>query len=187
MATASAVKIGPGLLYVAPIGTTEPTTGSGALPSATWLPLGYTSEGSTFTSETTIEDIIVAETLTPIRRIPTKRDSKLEVSLVEMSVTNWAVAMNGGTIGAPSGGFVRFDPPQIGSEQRLMLVWDADDHGERLLLKRVLASGAVSMAHKKAPDKSEMPITFVCELPDNTNLEFVYWGSAALNYDDPHS
>ena len=113
MGTPSAVKVGPGLLYVAPIGTTEPTSPTATLPSA-WVPLGYTEEGHTFTPETTYEDIEVAEELDPIRYVNTRRTGSFEVELAEINLQNFAIAHNGGSISGPTGGFVSFEPPDIG-------------------------------------------------------------------------
>lgn len=185
MGTVADVHIGPGLLYVAPLGTTEPTTGSGTLPSA-WVPVGYTEAGHTFTTETTTEGIEVAEELSPIKYAATKRESKLEVALAETNVRNWDIALNGGTIGTPTGGFVTFEPPTIGEEQRLMLMWQSDEEDEALLLRKVLSSGAIAVARQKAPNKATIPVTFVCELPDNGDPEWMYFGDATSAYDDPH-
>lgn len=185
MGTPADVHIGPGLLYVAPIGTSEPTTGSGALPSA-WVAIGYTEAGHTFTTETTIEGIEVEEKLDPIKYSATKRESKLEVAMAETNTRNWAIALNGGTIGSPSGGFVTFEPPDPGDEQRLMVMWQSDEGDEALLLRKVLSSGAIAVARKKAPDKATIPVTFNCEIPDNADPPWQYYGGADSAFDDPH-
>lgn len=185
MGTPADVHIGPGLLYVAPIGTTEPTTGSGTLPSA-WVPIGYTEDGHTFTTETTVEGIEVEELLTPIKYASTSRESRLEVAMAETNVRNWAIALNGGDIGTPTGGFVTFEPPALGDEQRLMVMWQSDEGDEGLLLRKALSSGAIAVARKKAPDKATIPVTFVCEVPDNGDPEWMYYGDEASAYDDPH-
>lgn len=184
MGTPGDIEIGPGLLYVAPIGTTEPTTGSGALPSA-WIAIGYTESGHTFTTETTVEAVEVAESLDPIKYVATKRLSKLDCAMVEMNVQKWAIACNGGTIGSPSGGFVTFDPPTLGSEQRLMMMWQSDAGNEALLLRKVLASGTIAVARAKAPAKATIPVTFNCELPDSGE-PWRYFGPEASAYTDPH-
>ena len=50
--TVENVHLGVGWLYVAPIGTTEPTTASAALDAA-FDPIGYTEDGSQFTTQVT--------------------------------------------------------------------------------------------------------------------------------------
>lgn len=185
MGTPAAVKVGPGLLYVAPIGTTEPTTGSGALPSA-WVAIGYTDNGSLFNSETNFEDIEVEEELEPIRTTATKRTTNMDFEMAEINARNLSIAYNGGTIGSPSGGFVTFEPPALGSESRLMVMWQSDDDQEALLLRRVVQIGSVGMPRRKAPDKTVIPVSFRVEIPTDGAKPFKFWEPSALAYTDPH-
>lgn len=185
--TAAGVKVGPGLIYIAPIGTTEPTTVSGTLPSANWIPVGYTEDGSLFSSDVTFEDIEVAEELDPIRTTPTRRNTTFEVQLAEINAQNLNLAYNGGTIGSPTGGYVTFEPPALGAELRVMLCWNADDAQERLLLRRVLATGTIAIPRRKAPAKALIPITFKVELPLDGAKAFKFWEPSALSVDDLHS
>ena len=186
MGTPAAVKVGPGLLYVAPIGTTEPTTVSAALPSA-WVPIGYTDTGSIFNSAMTYEDIEVAEELDPIRTTATKRVISVTFSMAEINAQNWNVAFNGGTITGPTTGFVTFEPPALGSEQRLMLVWNSDDAQERLLCRRVVQVGSLAIPRGKAPAKAVIPVDFRLEKPTDSSAVFKLWQPASLSYDDTHS
>jgi hypothetical protein len=186
MGTPAAVKVGPGLVYVAPIGTTEPTTVSAALPSA-WVPVGYTESGSTFTSAVTYEDIEVAEELDPIRTTATKRVTTFKLDMAEINAQNWNIAFNGGTIGTPTAGYVTFEPPDLGTEQRLMLVWNSDDAQERLLCRRVLQVGTIETARQKAPNKSLIPAEFRLEIPTDGSAVFKMWLPSSLSTDDVHS
>lgn len=186
MGTPAAVKVGPGLLYVAPIGTTEPTTGSAAVPSA-WTPIGYTDTGHVFTAETTFEDVEVAEELDPIRTLATKRAVSVEFDMAEVNAQNLNIAANGGTIGTPTAGFVTYEPPALGQEQRLMLLWQSDDHQEQLLVRRVLSVGSVGMPRRKAPDKTVIPINFKAEIPLDGAKVYKLWEPASLATDDAHS
>ena len=181
MGTPAGVKIGPGLLYMAPIGTAEPTTGSGALPSA-WIPLGYTDEGSEFTFETTFEDVNVAEELDPVKIVATGRMTSVKFSLAEITARNLQAAMNGGAIGAPAGGFVAFEPPDLGQEVRKMIVWQADDNEERWLLRRVLQVGSIVIPRKKAPAKAVIPAEFRTEVPTDGSPIFKAWINSALPF-----
>lgn len=181
MGTPAGVKVGPGLLYIAPIGTTEPSDVSGALPSA-WTAVGYTEEGSTFKFETKFEDVEVAEELDPVKIVATGRMSSVEFKMAEINARNVSKAFNGGTIGTPTGGSVTFEPPDLGAETRVMLVWQSDDNQERWLLRRVLQTGAVEIARKKAPDKSVIPVEFKCEIPTDGSTIFKAWITSALAY-----
>ncbi len=185
--TAAAVKVGPGLIYVAPIGTTEPTTVSAALPSANWTAIGYTESGSTFTSNVTYEDIEVAEELDPIRTTATKRVTTFGFEMAEINAQNWNIAFNGGTIGTPTTGFVTFEPPALGTEQRLMLCWNSDDAQERLLCRRVLQVGSIETARQKAPNKALIPAEFRLEIPLDGSKIFKLWQPSALATDDAHT
>lgn len=185
MGTPAAVKLGPGLLYVAAIGTTEPTTVSGALPSA-WVALGYTDDGSEITFDMTFEDVPVAEELDPVKVVATGRMASAKFNLAQMTARNLSVAFNGGTITGPTGGSVTFEPPDLGEEERLMLIWQADDNAERWLFRRVLQVGSVTMARKKAPDKATIPCEFRTEIPTDGSAIFKVWMDAALDYDDVH-
>lgn len=185
MGTPAAVKLGPGLLYVAPIGTTEPTTLTGALPSA-WVALGYTEEGSEITFEMSFEDVPVAEELDPVKVVATGRMTTVQFELAQLTARNLSVAFNGGTITGPTGGYVTFDPPDLGEEERLMLVWQADDNEERWLFRRVLQVGSVTIARRKAPDKATIPCEFKCEIPTDGSGIFKVWVTDDLDYDEVH-
>lgn len=181
MGTPAAVKIGPGLLYIAPIGTTEPTTGSGALPSA-WVALGYTEEGSTITFDMTFEDVDVAEELDPVKVVATGRMSSVKFSLAELTARNLHTAFNGGSVGSPSAGFVTYEPPDLGAETRTMLLWQADDNAERWLFRRCLQVGTVEIPRRKAPDKAVIPCEFRTEVPTDGSAIFKAWIDSSLPY-----
>lgn len=185
MGTPAAVKLGPGLLYVAPIGTTEPTTVSGALPSA-WIALGYTDKGSEITFSMSFDDVMVAEELDPVKVVATGRSTSVKFELAEMTARNLSVAFNGGTITSPSGGSVTFEPPDLGQEQRVMLVWQSDDNAERWMFRRCLQVGNVTVARRKAPDKATIPCEFKTEIPTDGSAIFKVWVDSSLAHNDVH-
>lgn len=185
MGTPAAVKLGPGHLYVAAIGTTEPSSLTGALPSA-WVDLGYTEEGSEIGFEMTFEDVNVAEELDPVKVVATARSASIKFDLAQLTARNLSVAFNGGTITGPTGGYVTFDPPDLGEEERLMIVWQADDNEERWLFRRVLQVGSVNIARRKAPDKATVPCEFRTEIPTNGSGIFKVWVIDDLDYNDVH-
>lgn len=185
MGTPNAVRVDVGLIYVAPVGTAEPATPSAAIPSA-WVPVGYTESGNVFSTETTSEEVNVAEELDPIRYVNTKRVGTFEVELAEINIQNFAIAHNGGTIGSPSGGFVTFEPPDFGDEARLAVLWRADDDLEQLVVRQCLSSSAVAIQRRKAPQKATIPVTFKMEKPSNGDRSFKVWAQSSLPYTDPH-
>ena len=62
------VAVDVGILYAAPIGTTEPTGASSVLDTA-WREVGYTEDGTTFSTEVDAQEIVVEELLDPIRYV----------------------------------------------------------------------------------------------------------------------
>lgn len=189
MGTAAAVFVGPGLIYVAPVGTSEPATPTASIPSA-WVPLGYTESGHVFNVETTSEPVEVAEELDPIRYVNTRRTGSFDVELAEISATNWNIALNGGSIGTPTGGYVTFEPPDLGDEQRLAILWrgDPDDSSdEQLVVRQALATGAIGIQRRKAPQKATIPLSFRMEKLTAGTKSFKAWSLASLSTDDVHS
>lgn len=91
------VTTGPGTLYYAPLGTAEPATRVAAWPSG-WVPVGYTAEGHTFSTSLNVDDIEVAELLDPVRRVTTKRDSKVAFAMAEATLAHLKLILNGGTV-----------------------------------------------------------------------------------------
>ncbi len=90
------VTTGPGTLYYAPLGTTEPATRVAAWPAG-WVPVGYTAEGHSFNSSLSTDKIEVAELLDPVRHVTTGRDTKVAFALAEMTLAHLKLILNGGT------------------------------------------------------------------------------------------
>ncbi len=90
------VTTGPGTLYYAPLGTTEPATRVATWPAG-WVAVGYTAEGHSFSSSLSIDDIEVAELLDPVRRVTTKRDTKVAFAMAEITLAHLKLLLNGGS------------------------------------------------------------------------------------------
>lgn len=170
--TAGNVHIGPGRIYVANIGTAEPSNGSTALPSA-WTPVGYTEDGSQFTTETTRAEIEVAEELDPIRYVATKRASSLVFQMAETTRKRLVLALGGGVVVTEDGTY--YEPPDPGTDVPVMIVWDSNEDptavdgdgngNRRMLFRQCRPSGQIQLARRKAPAKSLLPVTFNIEKP----------------------
>ena len=99
--TSPNILVDPGFLWVAPVGTADPTnTVAGsvftdAIPVA-WLPLGATTEGSTFSYSTSVEPIRVAELFDPVRYATTERGGSISFNLASYTLSNYRRALNGG-------------------------------------------------------------------------------------------
>lgn len=167
--TPSNVKLGPGRLYFAPIGTAEPTTCSAALPSA-WKPVGYTENGTEVTIDISAEDIMVAEELDPIDRVTVSRTIRLVVEMAESTKSRLLLAMGGGAGNTDDS--TPFELPAAGAEVPVMLVWDEEDTptaaNRRWLFRSAYSAGSITTARRKAPAKSTITATFTSVKPSAT-------------------
>jgi hypothetical protein len=153
-----AVRVGPGKLYIGPIGSAEPTDLETDWDNA-WVALGYTDTGSEFIFEQTFEDVVVAEELDPVEVIQTARQTTINFALAELTAANMQRALNGGDINTPTG-LVTFEPPSVGSFVDSMIGWEADDHLERWVFRRCRNVGSVNLPRRKGADKAILPMSF---------------------------
>ncbi|MFI7449539.1 hypothetical protein ACIBQX_18730 [Nonomuraea sp. NPDC049714] len=160
------LALGPGKLYIAVLGTTEPTdlTTPWETVSAAWIPLGYTDEGSTFNYSVDSENVEVAEELDPVAVALTSRELGLSFALAEITASNLKRALNGGTI-TPGTGIVVFEPPALGEEVRTMLGWESEDATERWVYRKCLQIGAMEMSRAKGAAKATISCDYRLEKP----------------------
>lgn len=160
------VRVDVGTLYVAAIGTTEPTASSdlSALPSA-WREVGYTEDGSVFKYDIKSEDIEVAEELDPIRSIITSRTGMLEFKMAQASRRNLALALNVGASEANDATVL--EPPDPEDMVRCMLLHVSnDDQAVRgTLFRQCFNVGGLELDFAKAPKKLLLPVSFKVEKP----------------------
>jgi hypothetical protein len=159
---ATEVRVGPGRLYAAPVGSTEPTDLVTAWAAA-WVDLGYTEEGHVFSASPTFEPVTVAEEVDPIKYEATGREMRVDFALAQVTATNLSRALNGGTITTGTG-IVTFEPPAVGAEVRVALGWQSLDNKERWVWRKCMQTGSVDIARRKAPDKGTVPMSFMCEI-----------------------
>ena len=158
----------PGLLYVAAIGTTEPTTSSdlaaATLPSA-WREVGYTEDGSVFKYDVKSEDIEVAEELDPIGSAITGRTGTLEFKMAQATRRNLYLALNMGAAGANDG--TTIEPPDPSGMVRVMLLHVSNDAGSvrGTLFRQCFNVGGLEEDFSKAPKKVLIPVMFKLEKP----------------------
>jgi hypothetical protein len=174
------VKIGPGTLYAAPLGSVEPTSVTGAW-GAGWSALGYTEQGSEFDFGPTTAAVSVEEELWPIREVITGYAGKLTFALAEITRANLALVLNAGfgssvvsaSQGANSDGSLWQEPPAPGGEQRVMLGWDAQYDGAasgsdpvgRLIIRQALQTGTIKAIRRKGNNKTTYSAEFTLEKP----------------------
>lgn len=177
MGTSANVLLGPGLLYVAPVATTEPTNASTALPSADWRAVGYTEDGTTFTYEITNEAIEVEEEFDPVFYRTTGRMGTVAFQMAEITRQNLALAVNLGADAANNA--ASLEPPAPNSEVRVKVALDTDD-GARWIWRQCLQASSIEIARKKAPDKTLLPVEFRLEKPTGVQPWIVFPNATAL-------
>lgn len=160
------VRTGPGWFHIAPLGSTEPDDLSTGTPEdwssidSDWVNLGYTDGGAEFIFNQTFEDIAVDQELDPIAVLQTARSIAVNVSVAELTAANLETAFNGGDVATPGGGITTFEPPEAGDFTHVMLGFEPLDALERWVFRKCLQVGSVSLARRKAPDKSLIPLSF---------------------------
>jgi hypothetical protein len=160
------VKLGPGRLWYAPLGTAEPTDASTVLPIA-WLPIGYTENGTEIVTTVTAEDIEVAEEFDPIDNIQTKRVTVLNVEMAESTKRNLLLAIAGGSGAAATNDGIAFEFPDADQITGVMMVWEStlstpDSTNRRWLLRTAKPNGTITTVRRKAPAKSSITASFTC-------------------------
>lgn len=175
----------PGMLWIAPLATADPTnTVAGSKftddPPVAWIPLGATTDGTSFSYSTTVEAIRVAEFFDPIKYATTERSGSMSFALANWTASNVKRAMNGGVAALTSTGttgseLTRLTPPAPGSEVRSMVLWESTDATVRVLLYQVLQGGDVSIEFKKAPSFAGIPFTMNMEIPAGGTAPFDIW------------
>ncbi|WP_394620950.1 hypothetical protein JNUCC0626_18205 [Lentzea sp. JNUCC 0626] len=161
---AAPLSLGPGRLWVAPLGTALPTDLGTALDAA-FKPVGYTEEGSEFSYELTSDPVEVAESLDPVFYRTTGRNGTVTFAMAENTVRNLTLAFNGGSVTRTTSGAVSYEPPEPGTEVRKVLVFDSEDGEERWIFNQVFQGGSVTMSRRKGADKTTIPVEFRLEKP----------------------
>lgn len=169
------VALGPGQLFIAVLGSTEPTDLSTAWDAA-WKPLGYTNDGSQQSYAPSYDDVEVAEELDPVDSVPTGRKITVSFDLAENTALNYKRAMNGGTItvsGVAPDQIFKFEPPALGTETQVMIGFESEDHAERWVWRQCKQTGSSETSRKKGADKALIPMEFTCYPPDAGGTPFV--------------
>jgi hypothetical protein len=159
------IALGPGKLYIAPLGSSGPANLDDAWAVA-WTLLGYTDAGSTQSYAPSYEDVEVAEELEAVDSVPTARTLSVSFSLAELTAKNLKTAFNGGTVTfVPAGGGVTtphtvFEPPELGQETHAMVGFEAEDGLERIFWRECKQVGNVETARQKGAGKGLIPCEF---------------------------
>jgi hypothetical protein len=172
------VDIDVGVLYVAPIGTTEPASATSALDDA-WREVGYTEAGSTISTNITTADVEVAELIDPVATKTTKRVTTVSFAMAQMTRANLMLALNQGAAGTDTDTAV--EPVALSAEVRVMLLWESEQTGadqRRWVFRQCYNTGSLEIANAKSPQKRLMAVQFTLEKPSSAQ-PFKVWPSAS--------
>jgi hypothetical protein len=166
--TPQALSLGPGYLYIGPLNTVEPvdlvTPWQGVSPN--WLFLGYTDGGSTFQYQLATAPVDVAEELDPISVASTGRSAGLQFVLSELTGTNLMRALNAPSSALTAGaGIVNFEPPDLGTEVRRAIGFEAEDHTERWIYRQCFQTGQMQIQRQKGANNATIACDFTLEKP----------------------
>ncbi len=154
-----AISVGPGLLYIAETGSTEPTDIDPSTWDAAWTELGYTDAGSEFKVAPTSNDVNVAEETDPVLTIVSTTKTTLTATLAQITAFNLAVAFGGGTITTGTTGEpVTFEPPPAGEQNFYMLGWAALDFSEALVWRKCQPDGSLDLNRQAGATKAGIPV-----------------------------
>lgn len=171
--TGANVKLGPGRIYVAALGTAEPTTATAVIPSA-WWPLGYTESGTEIQFNRSSENVMVAEEFDPIDVVNVSRDIVLNVEIAERTKKRLILVHGGGAGGVDDA--TPFELPDPETNTGVMMVWDSDkadtptSTNRRRLFRLVKPTGSVTESQARAPAKQSVKASFAVLQPTGAGL-----------------
>jgi hypothetical protein len=170
--TSNLIQSGPGRVYYAPLGTAIPSiTAAASKIVATWtswVQLGSTDAGITYTESTDTADISVAESLYPIRTVVTSKSSRISFTANEISDLTWKLAMNGGTATSSGAGVTKlttYVPPLVGGEVRVMMSFVDNLDTEAIVWPQVFNVGSVEYVRGTYDTKAGLSMEFNAEIP----------------------
>lgn len=170
------IVLGAGYLYKAPLASTLPTnTVAGSKFTDTWpvawIPVGVTKDGHSWSYKLSTDQLVVAEYLAPLKYVETGVEIGVDFEIVQVTIGNYKLAMNGGTVTTVSGTgattLTKYGPPAVGSSVRSMLGWESEDGTERVVFYQCLQGGEVKITHKKGADSASLPVSFNVEQPSS--------------------
>jgi hypothetical protein len=96
----SQIVAGPGLIYLAPVGSTLPTLTLPLVWPAAWYAVGYTDAGIDAIYTPTIKELYVDEATAPVGDILEKEKFVVQAHLAEVNLMNLQAAISASTLGS---------------------------------------------------------------------------------------
>lgn len=158
-----------GDIYIAPVGTSLPTTEVAALNGA-FINLGYTTEeGTSLNYGQTTEEIGAWQSATPVRRIRTGTSMAVTFNLLQFNRLSTSLAFGGGTWSNASATSWRYDPPDEDdavAEYAMVVDWQDGSKKTRLVMERSTVSEDVQTTLVRT-NAAVLPITLKSLKPEN--------------------
>lgn len=182
-----ALSFGAGYLLTSALGIGAPAnTVAGSVFTDNW-PVGWnlygvTREGHTLNLEIDTEPIEAAEYVDPLLTVTTGRTIGVEMELMQIHLTNFQRAFNGGTKSTSGAGatlLTTYTLPAIGSETRCQIGWESVDGTERWWAMQCFQTGSVSIQRNKGAENASLPLTYTME-PDASSQP-IYFAAAGVN------
>jgi hypothetical protein len=177
----------PGFLWIAPLGTAVPanTVTAGVFSdavAAAWLPLGATTEGSTFTYGMGVEPVRAAEFREPVAYFDGDAEGNFAFNLMNYTLTNVNRAMNGGVAALVPAGLAgseltTLEPPAPGTRTRAMILWESTDATVRIMGRQLMNGSEISLNFRKGPETTSIPFQFNMEAPASGAKPWVAWAA----------
>ena len=154
------IVAGPGLIYIAPLGTTLPTLTFPLVWPAGWFAVGYTDAGIDAIYTPTIKPFYVDEEAAVVLDILEKEDFKIQAKLAEVSLTNLNAAIAASTYvptGTPqiTAGSMALSYVMVGVVGPAVSTYNA----RVILLQKAITTVAVSMKITRK-DKQMFPVSW---------------------------
>jgi hypothetical protein len=177
--------LGPGDLYAAAFGATEPIDTAFATPpeSPDWTDVGGTQDGVNFAQDMEFTQLEVDQTIDAPESRCTKREFKLTTNLAEVTLENIKIASNGGTITAAGTGATshkKYEPDtDVTSGTRpnyAALIFDGPGPSglqRRFVGRKMLQVGNVEFAYHKE-DQTVLTCEFLGHAVSRTVKPFYY-------------
>ncbi len=165
----SQILVGPGLIYIAPLGTALPALTTPLVWPAGWFQVGYTDAGVDAIYTPTIKEIYVDEEAAVVGDILEKEKFVIQAHLAEVSLTNLNAAISAST-------YTPATPQVTAGSQPLNYVMVGvvgpapDTYTSRvILLQKAITTVAVSMKITRK-DKQVLPVSWDARKVQGQNL-----------------
>lgn len=164
--TASNFLAGPGALWIAAYGATEPADSniSSTFSASGWTDIGGTQDGVTVSFEREFFELEADQIVDVPESRETKRVATVKTNMAEVTLTNLKYALGSGTVTA-SASYSTFEPDDVGASQAptywaLCFVGKAPGlFNRRAFFRKCLSVESVESAYKKG-EQTLYPVTW---------------------------